>query len=84
MKRYFKVIFTVCFFTLALFSSSFAQDISYDADPPPTGCDPIYNTRADGTICPIDDGLYFLLFVGLGYGIKKYRDASKVKAESPA
>jgi hypothetical protein len=42
------------------------------------GCDPICNCRADGTICPIDDGLYALLAIGIGYGIIKVRKQKKL------
>ncbi len=41
------------------------------------GCDPSCNCRADQSICPIDGGLSFLLAIGVGYGIKKVRDARK-------
>ena len=41
------------------------------------GCDPQCNCRADMSICPIDGGLSFLLALGVGYGIKKVRDARK-------
>lgn len=44
------------------------------------GCDPACNCRADGSICPIDDGLYALLAIGIGYGIIKARNAKKAKA----
>ena len=42
-------------------------------------CDPIDNTYPDGTPCPIDGGLSALLAIGVGYGIKKARDARKVQ-----
>ncbi len=41
------------------------------------GCDPLCNCRQDGSICPIDGGLSALIAVGVGYGIKKVRDARK-------
>jgi hypothetical protein len=44
-------------------------------------CDPGCNCRSDGSICPIDNGLYLLLFIGIGYGIKKFRDSVKAKVE---
>ena len=43
------------------------------------GCDPVTNTYPDGSPCPIDGGLSALLVVGVGYGIKKVRDARKNK-----
>ena len=53
-----------------------------DLDP---GCDPSCNCRVnpddpDGPpiICPIDDGLYALLAIGIGYGIIKVRKQGKV------
>jgi hypothetical protein len=41
------------------------------------GCDPLCNCRADGTYCPIDGGLGFLLVAGIGYGIKRVKDSKK-------
>ena len=46
----------------------------YAQDP---GCDPSCNCRADYSICPIDNGVWVLLFIGVLYGIKKIRDARK-------
>ena len=43
------------------------------------GCDPSCNCLPDGTVCPIDDGLYALLAVGIGYGIIKVRNAKKAE-----
>jgi hypothetical protein len=47
-------------------------------------CDPLCNCRvnpADPTgppiVCPIDGGLSVLLAIGVGYGIKKYRDSKR-------
>ena len=57
------VIF-ICFPTL----------VHADTDP---GCDPQCNCRADGSICPIDGGLFALLAVGVIYGIKKVRDSRR-------
>ena len=41
------------------------------------GCDPSCNCREDHSICPIDNGVWVLLFIGVLYGIKKIRDARK-------
>ncbi len=41
------------------------------------GCDPLCNCRADGSVCPIDGGLGFLLAAGIGYGIKRVKDSKK-------
>ena len=41
------------------------------------GCDPMCNCRKDHSICPIDNGVWVLLFIGVLYGIKKIRDARK-------
>lgn len=46
------------------------------------GCDPLCNCRADGSICPIDNGLVLLLAAGIGYGLLKFR--SSYKKEAPA
>lgn len=63
MKRYFKLIFVTGFFIFLPLFSLFAQS---DA-----GCDPICNCRADGSICPIDNGLYILIGIGVLYGLGK-------------
>lgn len=86
MKRFFKrTLLLFCFTFLGFFMPAIVmgQGPGGPGDP---ACDPDCNCYPDPPYapCPIDDGLYLLLFVGLGYGIKKYRDASKVKAESPA
>ncbi len=44
------------------------------------GCDPDCNCRADQSICPIDNGLLILMFIGVAYGIKKYKDAKTSSA----
>jgi hypothetical protein len=41
------------------------------------GCDPLCNCRADGSVCPIDGGLGFLLAAGIGYGIKRVKNSKK-------
>jgi hypothetical protein len=46
------------------------------------GCDPSCNCRADGTVCPIDDGLYALLAIGIGYGIIRYKQSKKIASIS--
>lgn len=43
------------------------------------GCDPQTCLRDDGSYCPIDSGVYFLLAIGAIYGIKKVRDAKLVR-----
>jgi hypothetical protein len=81
MKRFFKRTLLLGFFTFFIFCMPAIVKGQFEGDPVDPGCDPMCNCRPDGSICPIDDGLYLLLFIGLGYGIKKYRDAAKVKAE---
>lgn len=44
---------------------------------PEPGCDPGCNCRADGSICPIDSGVYALLAIGIGYGLIKVKNAKK-------
>lgn len=42
------------------------------------GCDPMCWCREpDGAPCPIDGGLSALLAIGVGYGIKKYKQSKK-------
>lgn len=43
-------------------------------------CDPLCNCRPDRSICPIDSYLYFLLGIGVLYGIKKVRAARKIES----
>ena len=38
-------------------------------------CDP--GTIQNPNVCPIDGGLSLLLAAGLGYGVKRFRDARK-------
>ena len=42
-------------------------------------CDPLCNCRKDGSVCPIDNGVYVLLALGVLYGIKKVKDARALK-----
>jgi len=46
-------------------------------------CDPLCNCRADRSICPIDNGVWILLLIGVLYGIKKIRDARKNAIPAP-
>ena len=79
MKRFFKKTLVCAFFSILIFCMpSMTRAQGSIGDP---ACDPQCNCRPDGSVCPIDDGLYLLLFIGLGYGIKKYRDAAVVKAK---
>ena len=48
------------------------------AQPTPTPPDPCVSPDLE---CPIDGGLSALLAIGVGYGIKKYRDARKTNTE---
>ena len=41
------------------------------------GCDPGCNCRADYSICPIDNGVWILLLIGIIYGIYKIKSARK-------
>lgn len=40
-----------------------------DGQPGDPYCDPLCNCRKDGSICPIDDGIYVLLAAGAILGI---------------
>ena len=42
------------------------------AQPGDPGCDPLCNCRADGSYCPIDSGLVWLLAIGVLYGFFRY------------
>ncbi|HEY9341799.1 MAG TPA: hypothetical protein VIQ23_09475, partial [Hanamia sp.] len=43
------------------------------------GCDP-FGYDANGNPCPIDGGLSALLAIGVGYGIKKYKESKKISS----
>ncbi len=73
MKQAFKYIL-IFSFLIVVFICLPSIVLAQVGDP---GCDPQCNCRADGSICPIDGGLTALLAVGIGYGIKKVRDARK-------
>ena len=77
MKRILKKVLVYCFFTFLIFSIPALVKGQGPTDP---GCNPDgYGRNPDGTyyVCPIDDGLYLLLILGVGYGIKKMRDSKK-------
>ena len=58
----------------------FIPVISFAQEP---GCDPGCNCRADGSICPVDNGVWVLLCIGVLYGIKKIRDARRKEIPAP-
>ena len=70
MKRVCKWIFPFSFFLFLLVS---VPTITR-ADPGGPGCNP------DDPLCPIDGGVTALLAIGVGYGIKKYKDTRKSSA----
>jgi hypothetical protein len=47
------------------------------------GCDPGCSCRLDHSFCPIDNGVWVLLSIGILYGIKKIRDARKNAIPAP-
>ncbi len=61
------VLFSIIF--LLFFSPSLHAQVG---DP---GCDPECNCRSDGSYCPIDNGVWILLSVGVLYGLKKIKSA---------
>ena len=68
MKHFVKVIATGLILMTSIFHplKSVAQ-----ADPL---CDPLCNCYPDGTLCPIDDGVYFLIAAVIGLAaMKTYR-----------
>jgi hypothetical protein len=86
MKRFLKhnlfLIILILVFLVSPFISN-AGDFG-DGNPGDPGCNP-YGYRWDGTqwiLCPIDDGLYVLLGIGVLYGIKKVRDQKKAAPRS--
>ena len=73
MKKFSKIflLFSVVTFVLTVLPHiGFAQI----GDP---GCDPSCNCRYDHSVCPIDSGVWILLAIGIGYGLKKIWDARK-------
>lgn len=63
------------FITLSILFLFFFSPVLVNAQDP--GCDPLCNCRADGSICPIDNGVWILLSIGALYGIKKIIAARK-------
>lgn len=85
MKRFFRRTIIYCLFTfLVLSMPAILKAQGGPGGPGDPACDPQCNCYPDPPYapCPIDDGLYLLIFIGLGYGIKKYRDAAMVKAKN--
>lgn len=68
MRIYLKSFLLLCFFLIILTCLPALVHAQGPGDP---GCDPL------DPACPIDGGLSILLAAGVGYGIKKVRDASK-------
>lgn len=69
MKQFTKWILMLSFFMIVFVSLPYLTQAQ--EEPPCVGPDPL-----DGD-CPIDGGLSALLIIGVGYGIKKVRDARK-------
>ena len=67
-----RILFTA---TVSLGMLCITSQVSY-AQPPDPGGDP------DETPIPFDGGLSLVVAAGVGYGIKKVRDARKAKEES--
>ncbi len=63
---------TLIFFALLILVFIFLPDVIYAQTPPDPGGDP-----DNAAAVPIDGGLSILLAAGVGYGIKKVRDARK-------
>jgi hypothetical protein len=84
MKRFSKrnLFLILIFLFLVLPFGSMAQ---VSGDPGDPGCNP-YGYRRDENgnwvLCPIDDGIYALLGIGVLYGIKKVKDSRKQTAEA--
>lgn len=76
MKRFSKLIITFCF--LLAFLICIPSVLQVQADPgdgdPGNPCGDPGSPNPD---CPIDGGLTALLAIGVGYGIKKVREARK-------
>jgi hypothetical protein len=78
MKRFPKRSLFLFILILVFLISPF---ISMAQDPGDPGCNP-YGYRRDENgnwvLCPIDDGVYALLGIGVLYGIKKIKDSRKL------
>lgn len=66
--------FLLCAAMLTLPQAAFCDGEEF-GNLPGGGCDPVDPS------CPIDGGLVALLAVGVGYGIKKVRDANRNSEE---
>jgi len=84
MKRFLISTILYCLFSMLLVSLPIVSRAQVDP-----ACDPGCNCACAGYIdasgncvgtvytCPIDNGVYILLLLGVGYGIKKVRDSRK-------
>lgn len=63
------------------FQQQSVESATEDGNPGDPYCDPLCTCMNDAnhTPCPIDNGLLFLLAIGVVYGIKKVKDAKAVK-----
>jgi len=71
MKQYLK---WVVMFSILMLAFVFIPSLVHAQTDP--YCDP-FGMDQNGKPCPIDGGLSVLLAVGVGYGIKKYKDVKK-------
>jgi len=83
MKRFSRRNLFLFILTLVFLISPFIS-LADPGDPGDPGCNP-YGYRRDENgnwvLCPIDDGVYVLLGIGVLYGIKKVKNSRK---QSPA
>lgn len=92
MRQFFRNALLYCFFTIVVFcipvmikaQGSPGSPVDPACDPQCNcGCtgtwDPYTGACVGGTIytCPIDNGVYFLLLIGIGYGIYKVQHSKK-------
>jgi len=74
-----KVRKSILLLTILMFLLSCLPSFVHAQSPGDPYCDPLCNCRKDGSVCPIDNGVYALLALGVLYGIKKVKDARAPK-----
>lgn len=85
MKRMVKRCLLFCFFAIVFCMPVLVKAQGGPGGPADPACDPGCNCvkNADGSFayyCPIDSGLYVLLFIGVGYGFKRLKESEKTTA----
>jgi len=77
-----KTIFRICILCAGLSLGTCLRAFSDEITPPPPPSEHGAGGNHGSAGAPIDGGLVILLSLGLGYGIKKYKNAGKNVSEN--